>query len=1003
MLSYVYAGAIPRYWVGATNSNWNTASNWNTVSGGGGATGLPGTGDDVIFDGNGLVDCNINANISVATITVLVGYTKTISQANTRTITTTGAVSWSGGTFTGGNSNISVAGTFTLSGTAFTSTSATLGIGNNFSFTSGSFTHNNGTVSFDFSINSGGNNITVSNSSSITFNNVTTVPFYRNLNLNNSFIVNGNLTLSGSGAGNPSVAVNISSGQTITVNGTLSTTGAGNVSINTGTIDTKGDITLSNTSAIAGNGTVSITGNGAQLLTGSGTVAQGGLPNVTINKLSGTLTLASYITVYGPSWNYISGTIAPGTSTINFYNTDASVTTFTIAGTHTLYDVVFRGNYLTPTHTVSNDLTTNSLTLDGTSTCVVAVTSSITVGGTLTYSGGGNITLNSGTVNVKGNVVNNSTLAANNGGTASFVINGTGAQNISGTSVIDRGAYPPFYINKSSGTVSFSGFLTFYNGFTWQAGSVNSGTSTCVFINSVAQSQSVSASAAGMSFYNVIFEQPDYGWTKLLTDISVSGDFTIAASSGICTNNHNISIGGNFTSLNTTATSNFAIVGTNPSPGTTTPNTNTFTFNGFGQQTITMNNPNATGNRAFFYNLVINNNAARSSNDDITLADILPVTNSVTFTNGRMLTTSTKYLRVMNGASANTGTTTSYVNGPMNYDMAVNGSTRTLNFPIGDGSNWRYASLSVRHSAATSYTYTAQVTHSSASALGYTVPGTISYVSNVRYTTIDRTVTSSGAAASSTNLVVASPNNPVITMRYSTDDQVGDFANLTIAKTTGSGTPWIDLLGSATANTTGTITSTSTTAFIGFSKFCLANKSAGTNSLPIELVSFEARPKNGNVLLTWVTASETNSDHFEVLRSKNGTDWVAIGNVKAAGTTNEQHNYSFEDGSAFQGSSYYRLKQVDVDNKFENFTVMARMPFTSIVVYPNPASDKVVIEGEDLDSREISLMNQMGSDMTSYVRISQPDKNTMIIDISSLPQQTYILKGKNVSTMLYKQ
>jgi hypothetical protein len=47
----------------------------------------------------------------------------------------------------------------------------------------------------------------------------------------------------------------------------------------------------------------------------------------------------------------------------------------------------------------------------------------------------------------------------------------------------------------------------------------------------------------------------------------------------------------------------------------------------------------------------------------------------------------------------------------MNYDMAVNATTRTLNFPIGKASDWRPAVLAARHNAATSYTYKAELTN----------------------------------------------------------------------------------------------------------------------------------------------------------------------------------------------------------------------------------------------------------------------------------------------------
>jgi hypothetical protein len=51
--------------------------------------------------------------------------------------------------------------------------------------------------------------------------------------------------------------------------------------------------------------------------------------------------------------------------------------------------------------------------------------------------------------------------------------------------------------------------------------------------------------------------------------------------------------------------------------------------------------------------------------------------------------------------------------------------------------------------------------------------------------------------------------------------------------------------------------------------------------LPIELVSLEAVSDEGRVGLHWATSSESNNDHFNVLRSSNAVDWSSIGMLQA--------------------------------------------------------------------------------------------------------------------------
>ena len=89
------------------------------------------------------------------------------------------------------------------------------------------------------------------------------------------------------------------------------------------------------------------------------------------------------------------------------------------------------------------------------------------------------------------------------------------------------------------------------------------------------------------------------------------------------------------------------------------------------------------------------------------------------------------------------------------------------------------------------------------------------------------------------------------------------------------------------------------------------------NPLPIELVEFEARPNGDQVDLTWVTASEINSDYFLIEKTQDGTNFTEVAKVEAANFSNNTLNYSSVDLNPYEGLSYYRLKEVDNDGQFE--------------------------------------------------------------------------------------
>jgi hypothetical protein len=111
--------------------------------------------------------------------------------------------------------------------------------------------------------------------------------------------------------------------------------------------------------------------------------------------------------------------------------------------------------------------------------------------------------------------------------------------------------------------------------------------------------------------------------------------------------------------------------------------------------------------------------------------------------------------------------------------------------------------------------------------------------------------------------------------------------------------------------------------------------------LPVELKDFQARPMDGQSLLTWQTASELNNAGFEVERSGDGKQWEALGFVNGHGTTAEPNDYRYLDAQPLPGINYYRLRQIDYDGNEEELLIRA-LNFegntTIIKVSPNPAS-----------------------------------------------------------------
>ncbi len=161
--------------------------------------------------------------------------------------------------------------------------------------------------------------------------------------------------------------------------------------------------------------------------------------------------------------------------------------------------------------------------------------------------------------------------------------------------------------------------------------------------------------------------------------------------------------------------------------------------------------------------------------------------------------------------------------------------------------------------------------------------------------------------------------------------------------------------------------------------------------VPIKLLSFNATKQNKAVMLNWETATEVNSSHFDVQTSRNGTDWTSIGTVQAAGTSNTTQRYSLLHNAPVKGINYYRLKQVDLDAKFE-YSLTRTISISAgntITVMPNPTTDKLYItSADDAVLQSVSLYSPEGR----LIHQSANFRFGNSINMSSYAPGIYILK-----------
>ena len=139
------------------------------------------------------------------------------------------------------------------------------------------------------------------------------------------------------------------------------------------------------------------------------------------------------------------------------------------------------------------------------------------------------------------------------------------------------------------------------------------------------------------------------------------------------------------------------------------------------------------------------------------------------------------------------------------------------------------------------------------------------------------------------------------------------------------------------------------------------------NVVPVTLIDFNAIKQKTEVMLQWRTSQELNSDHFEVQHSIDGITFRAIGNVRAAGSSNSPKDYSFLHATPVKGFNYYRLKQYDLDGRAVVYYIRAVKfdgnEVQEIYIYPNPVTQgtiNVQLTKIEKGTYNVSLYNNAG-------------------------------------------
>jgi len=173
-----------------------------------------------------------------------------------------------------------------------------------------------------------------------------------------------------------------------------------------------------------------------------------------------------------------------------------------------------------------------------------------------------------------------------------------------------------------------------------------------------------------------------------------------------------------------------------------------------------------------------------------------------------------------------------------------------------------------------------------------------------------------------------------------------------------------------------------------FSQFSVGEATGFSNVLPVQLTQFTATPKTNSVTLNWTTASEKDNAFFQIEHSVNGKDFKSIGSINGNGSSAQTISYSFEHNAPAEGVNYYRLKQVDVDGKFNYSTIKtAIIGKASFIIKSNLVTNALDIITSTKAPVAFGIFSTNGQRMLND--FAQGEK---LVDVSRLPAGLYFIK-----------
>ena len=183
-------------------------------------------------------------------------------------------------------------------------------------------------------------------------------------------------------------------------------------------------------------------------------------------------------------------------------------------------------------------------------------------------------------------------------------------------------------------------------------------------------------------------------------------------------------------------------------------------------------------------------------------------------------------------------------------------------------------------------------------------------------------------------------------------------------------------------------------------------------ALPVELLSFDGSCNDNLITLNWKTATEHNSDYFDVLKSRDGENWSKLTTLSSAGNSTQELTYTTKDENAIDGNNYYKLLQYDIDGQYKEYgpinVICDGNSKGYFSIFPNPSSGdfQVVLNNKNMiGNGKLIIKDTKGSEiLNKEINVMAGINLYDVYGLNIQPGVYYVqITNNNLSTQIVKE